>query len=74
MKKIFVLVLITALSFVDGAESVAYAPVAATTTDTQLNANPERTERRRRNRQQRQRRGFMWGLFKKKSPCGCPNH
>ena len=22
----------------------------------------------------RKKRGFMWGLFKKRNPCGCPSH
>ncbi|WP_234736289.1 hypothetical protein [Tellurirhabdus bombi] len=22
----------------------------------------------------RKKKGFMWGLFRKKSGCGCPNH
>ena len=30
--------------------------------------------KRKRNRGYRQKKGFMWGVFRKKNPCGCPNH
>jgi len=30
--------------------------------------------KRKRHRGYRQKEGFMWGLFRKKNPCGCPNH
>lgn len=30
--------------------------------------------KRKRARGYRKKKGFMWGLFRKKNPCGCPNH
>ncbi|WP_128547294.1 hypothetical protein [Larkinella soli] len=30
--------------------------------------------KRKKARGYRKKKGFMWGLFRKKNPCGCPNH
>jgi hypothetical protein len=65
MKKLLFLFLVATLSLpLDVvAESLSVAPTTSVSTDTA-----------RRRKGFHKKRGFMWGLFRKKNACGCPNH
>lgn len=67
MKKIIGLVLIVLCCQVE----VYAAPVAAAKTTIKQS---EGLFGKRRNKAPRRKKGFMWGIFKKKSSCNCPNH
>ncbi|MGV3559274.1 hypothetical protein [Larkinella arboricola] len=49
------------------------APVeAAVVTSTQKELKSTLSFKRKKARGYRKKKGFMWGLFKKKNSCGCP--
>lgn len=68
MKKLLILILTILAVELDvqtvEAKVVASSPQIKTAAD-------QKTYGRKRFRR---KRGFMWGLFKKKNPCGCPSH
>ncbi len=53
-------------------EATAAEPFMATSTQFETAVNTKFTLVRRRGN--RKKRGFMWGLFKKKNACNCPKH
>ena len=65
MKKLLLLFLIATLSLPLNAvaESLSVAPVSSVSSDVA-----------RKRKGYHKKRGFMWGLFRKKNGCGCPNH
>ena len=65
MKKLLLLLLIATLSLpLDVvAESLSVAPGTDISNDVT-----------RKRKGYHKKRGFMWGLFRKKNGCGCPNH
>jgi hypothetical protein len=70
MKKYVTLLAISMMLSVGSTEAEAKTTPERTTVE----AKDTHTVQRKKRHRNRQRRGFMWGLFKKKSPCGCPNH
>jgi hypothetical protein len=71
MKKYIVILCLFGMGIFEAPEAVASAPTSTMTT---ISASSEKTvfKKRRRNRQ---RKGFMWGLFRKKDKgCGCPSY
>ncbi len=65
MKNLLFLFLVATLSLpLDVvAESLTVSPASSTNTDVN-----------RKRKGYHKKRGFMWGLFRKKNDCGCPNH
>lgn len=65
MKKLMLLFLVTMLSLpLDAvAESLSVAAITSVSSDAA-----------RKRKGYHKKRGFMWGLFRKKNGCGCPNH
>jgi hypothetical protein len=53
-------------------EAVAFEPTATTTAKFETATNTNSLFGRRKG--YRKKRGFMWGLFKKKNSCNCPKH
>lgn len=69
MKKVVCLLLLSVLIQVEA--PTAKAKVA--TKKATIEAASEKSSLRKRKRN-RQRKGFMWGLFRKRNACDCPKH
>lgn len=70
MKKIVCLLLLGVLIQV---EAPAFEAKTATKKATIEAASSDKFSLRKRKRN-RQRKGFMWGLFRKRNACDCPKH
>ena len=68
MKKIIGIILLVLCCQV---EASAIEPTAKSETTLK---NTEGVSGKRRNKAPRRKKGFLWGLFKKKSSCNCPKH
>ncbi len=71
MKKKIVLLLLTLLLWEIDIPSVEARSVVKTNPEFNLTTKSQTAFGRKR---PRRKRGFLWGLFKKKNPCGCPSH
>lgn len=69
MKKIFLLMLLGLMLELPTAQAKAASMAKTTTIEAASDAKTLRKKRRNR-----QRKGFMWGLFRKRNACDCPKH
>lgn len=68
MKRVIILVLVGLALQVEPAEAIVATNAPTDPTVTATKSGEIWRKRKRKN----QRKGFMWGLFRKKSGCGCP--
>lgn len=69
MKKIFLLMLLGLMLELPTVEAKITPMAKMTTIEAASDAKMLRKKRRNR-----QRKGFMWGLFRKRNACDCPKH
>lgn len=69
MKKIFLLMLLGLMLELPTAQAKTASMAKTTTIEAASDAKTLRKKRRNR-----QRKGFMWGLFRKRNACDCPKH
>lgn len=69
MKKIFLLMLLGLMLELPTAQAKTASMAETTTIEAASDAKNLRKKRRNR-----QRKGFMWGLFRKRNACDCPKH